>query len=399
MASAYLLQALHYYSHNMSQNMEITLIGEEEDCCYNRVLLSSVLAGEKHVEDLSMLSNKELDHVHLISGVRIERIDTSNRVAYTHLGTQYAYDKLVIATGSQVSLPQIANLHIDGIEVFRSLEDTQHLQKLPSKHRSAIVVGGGLLGLEAAHGLNAQGFSTTVVHRNQCLMNRQLDVSGANFLQAALAGKGIGFQMGTQVAELHHENRKLQAVSLANGDYLACDLLLFATGITPNTALAQASGIHTEHGIMVNTSLESSDPGVYALGECSQIGQECFGLVAPIRAQAIVLAKKLAGLENAEYALEDWPTTLKISGIEIFRAGVLDDAAENIVLNAPSTGTYRRLIIRSNRLVGAVLVGDKRHGAWYSELIKEQTDISDIRSSFMFGPKQSQPQSLHDLAA
>ncbi|MFK7976096.1 MAG: NAD(P)/FAD-dependent oxidoreductase [Halioglobus sp.] len=395
MASAYLLQELQQYSHDL----DITLVGEEEQGCYNRVLLSSVLAGEKQIEDLTMLDCETSQNINRISGLKIERINTTNKVAVSHLGTQYAYDKLVLATGSRVALPPIANLHLEGIEVFRSIEDTLHLQSLESKHRSAIVVGGGLLGLEAAHGLNAQGFATTVVHRNPHLMNRQLDSRGSELLETLLTKKGIGFHLATEISQLHHCDRKINAVSLTNGDYLACDLLLFATGIEPNTTLAKESNISVDKGIPVTAAMESSAPHIYALGECSQMGKECFGLVAPIRAQATVLARQLAGLEAGEYTSEKWPTTLKISGIDIFSAGTLDENAQSIVLNAPSLGIYRRLVIEDNRLIGAVLVGDKRHGGWYSELIKQQADISNVRSTLMFGPQDTQEQPRHDIAA
>lgn len=395
MASAYLLQELHA----ASCELDITLIGEEEDCCYNRVLLSSVLAGEKESAELPMLSVEVMKNVSLKAGERVERIDTDRRVVVTHRGSQYAYDKLVLATGSQVALPKLADMHVEGIEVFRSLEDTEHLKSLDSTNRSAVVVGGGLLGLEAAHGLNAQGFATTVVHRNHHLMNRQLDAAGAAFLQASLAQKGIGFELGCEISELHHSDRKLTAISLTNGDYLACDLLLFATGIVPNTALARASGIGVDRGVLVNAALQTQTAGVFALGECSQIGSECFGLVAPIRAQAAVLASRLAGSTDEEYVREDWPTQLKISGIEIFRAGVIDEQAENIELNAPSQGIYRRLLVKNDRLIGAVLVGDKRHGAWYSELIRDKADIGALRATLMFGPQEHPPSLIEELAA
>lgn len=395
MATAYLLESLHRIGHDF----EISVVCEEERACYNRVLLSSVLAGEKREQDLTMLSPDVTQGVRMVCGTRIERIEIDRRALYTHRGAVMGYDLLIIATGSSVSLPALADRHIEGIEVFRSLDDTRHLRSLENRQRSVVVVGGGLLGLEAAHGLNALGCATTVVHRNTSLMNRQLDTQGARVLQDMLEAKGISFHTGCELTELHDEERRLQAVSLSSGAYLPCDILLFATGITPNAAFARDSGVATDRGILIDDQLRTSADGIFALGECAQLGQQCFGLVAPVRAQAEVLASRLCGRSNEVYHIEDWPTQLKISGIELFRAGELDAQAANIVLSSPDQGIYRRLVVRDNRLIGAVLVGDKRHGGWYSELIDQQADISGYRQTLMFGPTQTAHTAAEDMAA
>ncbi len=230
-------------------------------------------------------------------------------------------------------------------------------------------------------------------------MNRQLDTQGARVLQDMLEAKGISFHTGCELTELHDEERRLQAVSLSSGAYLPCDMLLFATGITPNAAFARDSGVATDRGILLDDQLRTSADGIFALGECAQLGQQCFGLVAPVRAQAEVLAGRLCGRSNEAYHIEDWPTQLKISGIELFRAGELDAQAANIVLSSPDQGVYRRLVVRDNRLIGAVLVGDKRHGGWYSELIDQQADISGYRQTLMFGPTQTAHTAAEDMAA
>lgn len=395
MACAYLLQELQSVSHNF----DITVIGDEDHACYNRVLLSGVLAGETPLDALPMLNSTVLKNIRLLGGQRVEKIDCEEQVVHTHMGAQLAYDKLILATGSLVALPPIADLHLDGIEVFRSLNDTLHLQALAGAGKKAVVVGGGLLGLEAAHGLNEQGFSTTVIHRNRCLMNRQLDDAGADALQSELARKGLGFQLGCEVSELHHTNRSLNAISLSNGERIDCNLLLFATGVKPNAALARSSEIDCELGVLVDVRLQSSRPNVFALGECSQLQSHCFGLIAPIRSQAAVLARHLVDKDTAPFCIEDWPVQLKISGIEIFRAGQLDDNAENIVLHVPSAGIYRRLVLKDDRLIGAVLVGDKRYGTWYSELIQQQSNISKQRASLMFGPQDTSENSVEGMAA
>lgn len=395
MASAYLLESLSAHQHRF----DITVICEEERACYNRVLLSSVLAGEKREQDLGMLSTTVTEGVRMLCGTRIERLDLDRRVVHTHRNTILGFDKLVLATGSRVALPALSEQHIDGIEVFRSLDDTRHLRSFKERQRHVVVVGGGLLGLEAAHGLNGIGCTTTVVHRNRVLMNRQLDEQGGHVLQGILQSKGLAFYTGAEIEQLYHEDRRLTGVSLRSGEYLPCDTLLFATGITPCVDLARESRIKTDRGILIDKYLQTSAPGVFALGECAQLGKHCFGLVAPVRAQAQVLAEALCGVAAEGYQVEDWPTQLKISGVELFRAGILEERCENVVLSSPAEGVYRRLAIKDDRLVGAVLVGDKRHGSWYSELIKHQTNISAYRSSLMFGPTQPEALNNEEMAA
>jgi len=386
MATAYLLQALEEHPHDL----EVTVIGEERERCYNRVLLSNVLSGEKPEADLRMLDDGGAPSVTFITNTRIDQIETGEKLAHSQSGQSFPFDKLVFATGACVARPALGCQGIAGVGVFRTLQDTRYLRNLDARGQAAVVVGGGLLGLEAAHGLNELGFTTTVLHRNDVLMNRQLDAPGGRQLQLALERRGIDFRLGTSISDLVVDSASVAGVVLESGEILDCDLLLFATGIVPNAALASGSEICTERGILVDERLRTSRDGFFALGECSQFGSQCFGLVAPIRDQAAVLARELCGKEGPAFAVADWPTQLKISGIDIYRTGELDDAAEQLVLQDAGRGVYRRLVIRDDRLIGAVLVGDKRGGTWYAELVREHRNVERIRRQLMFGREVSE---------
>ncbi len=380
MACAYLLEDLSRQQHDYS----ITVIGEEAQVCYNRVLLSNVLCGESGESDLEML-DKGREGIQFTSSTTVEKIETHARCVTTTRGEQFYYDRLVLATGSSVARPTVDCSGVKGVEEFRTLEDARHLRSLRGAGKRAVVLGGGLLGLEAAHGLNGLGFETTVLHRNAVPMNRQLDTAGGHQLQLALEARGIYFELGASIKKLQTGNQQIQGIELNSGKRLPCDLLLFATGIIPNTQLALKSGIDCSRGVLVDDYLRSSQPGIYALGECCQHGDYQFGLIAPIRQQAKVLAQQLCGTPDQGFSVEDYPTQLKISGVEIYRAGELDDKAEQLILHDEVNGIYRRLVIRDDRLVGAVLVGDKRGGTWYSELIAEQRALGGLRNGLMFG--------------
>ncbi|TDG15929.1 NAD(P)/FAD-dependent oxidoreductase [Seongchinamella unica] len=386
MATAYLLQELE----NRGHDGDITVIGDERDCCYNRVLLSSLLAGETAEEALRLLPADQGRATRFIAGTRVEKVDTQNRLVRCDNGHEQHYDQLVFATGSSVAKPEIAGADVAGVGVFRTLDDTRKLLEVPGENRQVVVIGGGLLGLEAAHGLNQRGHRTTVLHRNQWLMNRQLDEEGGRVLQRELESQGMNIQLGASASRVHSENNHIIGVELDNGDYLDCQLLLVATGIAPNRQLAAAAGLATDRGIVVDGQLRCSINNVFALGECSQLGEHCFGLVAPIRKQAKVLAGQLTNRPGTDFEIDDWPTQLKISGIDLYRAGVLDTDAEHLVLRDPDHGVYRRLVIRDDQLIGAVLVGDKRGGTWYAELIHNRRNIAALRHGLMFGPEMAQ---------
>jgi nitrite reductase (NADH) large subunit len=387
MATAYLLRELARHEHAF----RITVIGDEPEVCYNRVMLSGVLAGDSTEADLGMFEagdgSQALD---FITATRVESVDLAKRTLCTDSGQQLVYDRLVMATGAGVACPPGIDVELPGVEELRTLQDTRRLRELCAAGSRAVVLGGGLLGLEAAHGLNSLGFSTTVVHRRGHLMNRQLDEEGGCLLRRKMEATGVQFVLDAEVESLHSVNDSLTGLTLGDGQCLPSDILVIATGIAPRTDLARQAGLAVERGVLVDEYMRSSDAHCYALGECSQLGQQCFGLVAPIVAQAKVLARQLLGIEGEAYVVEDWPTQLKISGIDIFSAGDPGAAGDELVMRDAGAGVYRRLVLREGRLVSAVLVGDKHEGSWYRELISSAQDISGIRSTLMFGRKVSE---------
>jgi len=396
MATAYLLQELASHPHRLN----ITVIGDEPEVCYNRVMLSGVLSGESAENDLQMLGEANLKQaVTFVTGTRVSSVDLQACEVHTDKGDRLHYDQLVFATGATVARPALAATQASGVEEMRTLADARRLRYLSASGGRALVVGGGLLGLEAAHGLNVLGFETTVLHRRAHLMNRQLDAEGGRLLRRKMEYSGIRFCLDTSVSALTTANNRLAAVTLHSGEQLPCELLVFATGIDPDASLARAAGIATERGVLVDEYMRTSEQRCFALGECSQLGQRCFGLVAPIRAQAQVLARELLGLLGTGFVMEDWPTQLKIAGIEIFSAGEPHAAGEELLLRDDAAGIYRRLVIRDGRLVGVVLVGDKREGTWYRELIHGATDISQYRPGLMFGREVSEALQLAAVAA
>ncbi len=382
MATAYLLEEMARHSHGWN----IKVIGEEDRPCYNRVLLSSLLAGEVGTTDLDMLPPDYA--AEFLSATRASDIDLEARRVTCADGSTHDYTALVLATGAGVAVPDFADDKGKGLRVVRTVADVEAIRALPAAGtaKRAVVVGGGLLGLEAAHGLAELGFATTVVHRNTALMNQQLDAEGGHYLQRTLERRGLAFRTGIAPAALKRDEAGfIEGLELNDGSTLECEQLVLATGITPRTDLARGAGLTCDRGVVVDEHLCTSKEGVYALGECSQYQEQTFGLVAPVRDQAAVLARSLCGVEGPAFAPGDWPVQLKISGVDIFRAGGSDAGEEQLVLRDPAHGVYRRLGIRGNRLVSAMLVGDRGGSTWYAELINTQHDIAALRQGLMFG--------------
>lgn len=386
MATAYLLQELE----QLDQSLDVTVIGDERDCCYNRVLLSNLLAGETTEQELQMLPADRAPFAKFIAGTKVVHVDTKNaRVRCDH-GPDQHYEQLVFATGSNVAKPALTEYDAEGIEVFRTLEDTRRLLATTDTSKKVTIVGGGLLGLEAAHGLNRLGHQTTVLHRNKWLMNRQLDEEGGKQLQRTLESQGIEVLLGDSISRVNSRESKVTGIELQSGNHIECETLLLATGIAPNKSLAEQAGMNTERGVLVDSRMRCSVPHTFAIGECSQLGNQCFGLVAPIRQQAKTLAGALTGKPRPPFEIEDWPTQLKISGVDIYRAGELDSHSEQLVLRDTTRGVYRRLVVKDEKLIGALLVGDKRGAAWYAELIRDGREITALRRGLMFGPEVAQ---------
>ncbi len=397
MAAAKLLEELAARSQEgQGSDFRITVIGDEPLSSYNRILLSSVLCGDKTADQLSLLDNDwyRRHRIEMRTGERVTAVDTAGKTLATDSGTTIAWDKLVFATGSRPHFPVIDGIHADNVMGFRTLGDLEKLSDMAPAHKRALVVGGGLLGLEAAHGLQALGLRVTLVHRRQWLMNRQLDRAAGQLLQEKLEERGMAFAMGVEpdailTTTADGQQQVATGVSLSDRRALEASLVLFAAGIQPNTELARQAGIVCKKGILVDERLQTEVPDIYALGECCQIGEQTFGLVAPVWRQAEVLAANLTGNNEARYRHREAPTRLKVSGIDLFSAGETDGDQHQLTVDRQA-GVYRRLILRDNKIVGAILLGDRTGSAWYGELIDNGTDISPFRPWLIFGREYCQ---------
>jgi len=385
MAAAYLIEALRQSRESSGQptRPELVLIGEESQPCYNRILLSAALAGDLSSEDLDMLG--DTSDLSIVSGRRVTEIDSAGRSITLDDGQSLNYSKLVLAIGASAAFPRMDLEATDGAYCFRNLADLESLQLESSRSSNALVVGAGLLGLEAAWGLHRLGVNVKVMHRQGHILNRQLNSPAGRVLQQRLEDEGIEFALDCEVDRVITDSGRVNSVLSSTGETLPCDLLVFATGIQPNTALARNSGLKVDRGVLVNEWLETSSAHIFALGECAQVGPATFGLVAPIREQARVLARRLTGCPTQPFSIGDYPTQLKISGVEVFSAGVIDEDAEHITLESRAHRIYRQLFVRKNRLVGAVLVGNRRGANDLAAIIQEGKDISHRRHQLMFG--------------
>ena len=367
---------------------QITVFGAEPHPNYNRILLSPVLAGEKRFEEIILNSRAwYAEHgITLHTGDAVIDIDRARRIVKSASGLAVPYDRLVIATGSQPFIIPLPGADLDGVIGFRDINDVETMLAISQSHKKSVVIGGGLLGLEAANGLMKQGMEVTVVHLLDRLMEKQLDTTAAAMLKTSLEARGMKFLMATQTAAILGQDR-VSGIRFTNGTELACDLVVMAVGIRPEIALARRAGIHCERGIVVNDTLQSFDPIIYAVGECVQHRNHCYGLVAPLFEQAKVCANHLAGLGYGRYEGSVTSTKLKVTGIDLFSAGDFQggEAVEEIVLHDPSGGVYKKLVIKEEKIVGAVLYGDTIDGAWYFQLMREGRNIADIRDQLLFG--------------
>lgn len=369
---------------------DITVFGAEPYPNYNRILLSPVLAGEQDFDDivLNPLSWYADNGITLHLGKQVTRIDRARRRVLAADGTEAAYDRLLLATGSLPFILPIPGKDLKGVIGYRDIDDTRTMIEAAKVKRRAVVIGGGLLGLEAANGLMLRGMEVTVVHMAGWLLERQLDPVAGAMLQASLEARGLQFRLDTSTSAIvGNEAGEVAAVRFSNGDEIPADLVVMAAGIRPNTALAQEAGIHCNRGIVVNDSLQTYDPRVYAVGECASHRGVAYGLVAPLFEQARVCANHLATFGIGIYRGSTVSTKLKVTGIDLFSAGDFmgGDGAEEIVLSDPGAGLYRKLVIRGDRLVGACLYGDTSDGAWYFKQIKDGTAIGERRDTLAFG--------------
>jgi len=367
---------------------DITVFGEEPHGNYNRILLSPLLAGEKSVQEI-MLNPREWYAQHgitLHAGDPVVEIDRARRIVRSQAGIEAGYDRLLIATGSRPFIPPVSGCDLPGVIAFRDIQDVDAMVEAARQHRHAVVIGGGLLGLEAANGLLRQGMKVTVVHLHQSLMERQLDAPASALLQQALESTGLRFVLGAQTAELIGAER-VAAVRFTDGATLPADLVVMAAGVRPNVELARAAGLYCERAIVVDDTLQTYDPRIYAVGECVQHRRSTFGLVAPIWDQARVCAAHLAGAGHRRYVQQATATKLKVTGVDLYSAGDIigGPGTEDIVLRDPRRGIYKRLVLQGERVVGAVLYGDVADGPWYFDLIQHQTPVAAMRQRLLFG--------------
>lgn len=369
---------------------DITVFGAEPHPNYNRILLSPVLAGEMNVQDI-ILNDFDWyrdNGITLHCGKQVTRIDRIGRKVMTRDGHEEAYDRLLLATGSTPFILPVSGHSLPGVIGYRDLKDTDEMIEATRRYRHAVVIGGGLLGLEAANGLRLRGMAVTVVHLGAWLLDRQLDETAGRMLQKSLEDRGLTFLLEKQTeALLPGESGRVAAVRFKDGMQIPADLVVMAAGIRPNTALAESAGIHCNRGIVVSDTLQTYDPKIYAVGECVSHRGVAYGLVAPLFEQAKVAANHLAGYGIGRYTGSVTSTKLKVTGIDLFSAGDYMGGAdtEEIVFNDAGAGVYKKLVLRDNKLVGGVLYGETADGPWYFQLLKDGKDIHEIRSTLLFG--------------
>ncbi len=374
------------------EKYDITVFGTEPYGNYNRIMLSSVLCGEKTIEDI-IINDRQWyadKGICLYTGSEksVVRIDRITRKVYAQDGTSATYDRLLIATGSRPVIPAISGNDLKGVISFRDIVDVNRMLTYSKSHKKAVVLGGGLLGLEAANGLALRGMDVTVIHNNAVLLNRQMDPQAGKMLQKELEQRRLKFKMAAKTQQLiGDKNGHIIAVRFEDGSELACDLFIMAIGVRPNMTLAQEAGIYCERGIVVNDTLQSYDPSIYAVGECIQHRGDTFGLVAPLFEQAKVCANHLSAHGVAEYITLPTATKLKVTGINLFSVGNFmgDESCESIHFTDVDLGIYKKLVIRANKLIGAVLYGDTTDGSWYQELLEKEVPVAEIRDRLIFG--------------
>ena len=368
---------------------DITVFGAEPRVNYNRILLSPVLAGEKQPEDIVLHPRAwyEEHGIDLHAGDPVVAIDRHRRVVRARSGLEAGYDRLLLATGSSPFIVPVPGSKLPGVIGFRDLDDVDTMLAAAGRGGHAVVIGGGLLGLEAANGLLRRGMAVTVVHLTDSLMNQQLDPQAALLLKLALERRGLRILLGAQTESILGEH-KVEAVRFADGLEVPADLVVMAAGVRPNITLAREAGLYCERAIVVDDTLQTYDPRVYAVGECVQHRKATFGLVAPIWEQARVCAAHLAGCGHRRYVQQATATKLKVTGIDLYSAGDFNglEDSEDLVLRDRHAGVYKRLVLTGNRVTGAVLYGDVADGPWYFDLIQSGADISAIRDRLLFGP-------------
>ena len=374
----------------------ITVLSEEPVPGYNRIMLSPLLAGELDVQGIRLKSADwyRENNIELLCGenFRVTALMRELKQVKTAGRQTFSYDVLVLATGSRPVMPDIPGIHLQGVKGFRTLSDVQDLlssasQSALTQDGQAVVVGGGLLGLEAACALQKQGKRTTVVHSRSVLMNRQLDKQAGDLLADSLIGRGLSFELNARTVRLHSNGQNVSGVQLADGRTLPADLVVFTAGILPNIELMKTAGLSCDRGVLVNSCLQTSDSAIFALGECVQFKDQTFGLVEPVYQQAEILAKHLLNHSSSRFRPGLVATRLKVTGVDMFSLGdYLGEQGDDLrVLSCSTQGLYRKLVFKDHRLTGVLLYGDASDATWYQALLEQQRDITDCIDDLIFG--------------
>jgi nitrite reductase (NADH) large subunit len=365
---------------------DITIVGEETEPAYNRVLLSPLLAGEIDAADVAMKPRTwyAANGIALITSARVASIDTTAKTATLADCRTFAFDRLVFATGSSPIRLPIAGSDMPGVEVFRSLSDIGRFLPVAQRGGAAVVIGGGLLGIEAAYGLKRAGAKVTLIHLMDRLMERQLDATSAEILKRALEAKGIDVHLMAETERIAGSSA-VEMLVRRDGTEIPASLVIMAAGIRPNSALAAEAKIATKRGIIVDDQMQTNLPGIYAIGECAEHRGLVYGLVEPAYEHARVAAQAICGHEPS-YAGTVLATNLKVSGVPVFSAGDFEGAGrENIIWNDGPGGSYRKFVIDDNRLTGVVMIGDTTDALWYRDLIRSGKSVAPFRSTLAFG--------------
>ncbi|MGY6275547.1 NAD(P)/FAD-dependent oxidoreductase [Methylomonas sp. MgM2] len=369
---------------------DITVFGAEPHGNYNRIMLTPVLYGAKSVDDIMIHDfawyRRNGITLHCGADKAVIKVDRIKRKIIAKDGTFAEYDRLLIATGSLPLMLDIRGNDMEGVMGFRDIADVQTMIDKSKVKQHAVILGGGLLGLEAANGLNERGMQVTVVNRAGHLLNRQLDKQAAGLLQQALEQKGIEFCLGATISEILGDGRHVEKVRLSDNSLISADILVMATGIRPNIALGRAMGLACERGILVDDGMQTSDRRIYAVGECVEHRGELFGLVAPVYEQAKVCARHLAGEIGVAYKTLLTATMLKVTGIDLFSVGDFEGGADcqEQILADYAQGVYRKIVLKDNVIVGMIMYGDTSDSAWYLNLIKNRTNIAGFRDRLIF---------------
>lgn len=373
---------------------DITVFGNEPYGNYNRIMLPPLLQGSKTISDI-MIHNfdwydKNEITLHCGANKTIVQIDRHKKQVIAKDGTVALYDRLLIATGSLSTTPDIPGIKLEGVMGFREIADVEKLLSAVKTPQKVTIIGGGLLGLEAASALQNRAMEVTVINRSAFILNRQLDVHSSNLLKEHLNKQGVAFELSANVVEIIGADHKVKSIRLDNGNVIDTNFVIIAMGIRPNIELAKEAGIHTNQGVVVNDFMQTSDEAIYAVGECIEHNGELFGLVAPAYEQAKVCAKQLIGQQHVVFERRISATILKVTGIDLFSVGNIEtdtDCQEQLFVDN-QLDIYRKLIIKNQKLIGAILYGDTEHSHFYMKLISDNVLITPFRNQLLFNPPE-----------